>query len=117
VNSLISPASIFSRMSEKLRELLEKGRDWERRPTNIPGVFVIKLPESSLRPASLAVELNPLDEFGRPTKKRPLLIRSRAELEAFRKIINDKRLDRLMEMLDEVNPGGGEEEAGEAIEV
>lgn len=31
-------------MSAKLKEILEKGRDWERYPTNVPGVFIVRMP-------------------------------------------------------------------------
>ena len=102
-------------MSERLRELLEKGRDWERRSTVIPGVFVIKLPESRGRPASLAVEVNPLDSLGRPTKKRPLLIRSLEELKAFRELLNNEKLEKLLKMIERVNPTTSKEEGEEEV--
>jgi len=104
-------------MSERLRDLLERGGDWERRPTTIPGVFVVRMPAARGRPASLGVEVNPLDEHWRPTKRRPLLLRSMAERKAFRQILNDQRLERLMEMVEEVNPQGSEGGEGEPIEV
>ena len=31
-------------VNERLREFLTQGKDWERKPTNIPGVFLLRLP-------------------------------------------------------------------------
>jgi hypothetical protein len=89
---------------EKLMEFLKGGRGWERRATSVPGVFILKLPADGRRPASLAVELNPVDDLGRPTKRRGLVLRDGEELEAFRKLINDEKLTILMARIGEVNP-------------
>ncbi|MEM2581084.1 MAG: hypothetical protein QW077_07610, partial [Candidatus Caldarchaeum sp.] len=65
------------------------------------------------RPASLIVEINPVGEDGAPTKRRGLMLRSRSELEAFRQLLSNKKLDALMDALEKVNPkteGSGEEE-------
>jgi len=47
--------------------------------TTIPGVFPFRLPPSKGRPASLAIEINPLDTYGSITKKRGVVIRSSSE--------------------------------------
>lgn len=114
-----TPTKFEDMSSEKLREFLEKGKDWERRPTNIPGVFVLKLPADRRRAAQLAVEINPVDEFGRPTKKKGLLLRSLQEFKVFKALINEKRVEVLMELIESVNPRreGGEESGGEVIEI
>ena len=91
-------------MPEELSQFLKSGRDWERRATTVPRIFVLRLPSDGRRPASLAVELNPVDELGKPTKKRGLVLRSNGELEEFRKLINDEKLTTLMGKIDEVNP-------------
>ena len=89
---------------EKLLEFLRNGKDWERRTTTVPGIFVLRLPGDGRRPTSLAVELNPVDELGKPTKKRGLVLRGGVELEEFRKLINDEKLTILMDRIEEVNP-------------
>ena len=43
-----------------------------RLKTSVPGVFVLKMPAYKTSPARLAIELNPTDESGAPTKKRGL---------------------------------------------
>jgi len=91
---------------EKLREFLAKGADWGRMKTSIPGVFVLKLPAYKSSPSRLTVEINPVDGFGNPTKRRGLLIRTDAELEEFRKIVGDDRLSKLQRLMDSINPKG-----------
>lgn len=88
-----------------LKEFLSSGREWARKPVaSMPGVFILKIPGSSRRPATLALEINPIDEFGNPTKRRGLIIRNYEELESFRLLINERKLDDLAKMVDEVNP-------------
>jgi hypothetical protein len=38
------------------------------------GVFLFRLPASKGRPASLAIEINPVDTYGSITKKRGIVI-------------------------------------------
>ena len=91
-------------MSEKLTEFLKMGKDWSRLATTVPGVFVLKLPAYKGSPSRLAVELNPVDETGKPKKRRGLVLRSTAELEEFRELLQNEKLTKLMSMLDSVNP-------------
>ena len=87
-------------VEERLREFLKNGRDWERRATTIHGVFILKLPSDGRRPSSLAVEINPVDDSGKPTKKRGLILRSSEELKEFKDIVNNERLPELMAKID-----------------
>jgi hypothetical protein len=45
------------------RQFLNNGRNWERKVTNMPGAFRFRLPSSKGRPASLAIEINPIDAY------------------------------------------------------
>jgi len=92
---------------ERIKEFLETGSDWEKLKTSVPGVFIQKLPPYRSSPARLAVEVNPVDASGNTTKRRGLLIRYLEEYENFKEIINDEKLPKLMDMLANVNPGGG----------
>lgn len=89
---------------EKLAEFLRTGGDWEKLRTSVPGVFIQKLPPYRSSPERLAVEINPVDASGNPTKRRGLLIRSEEEYESFKEIINDEKLPKLLELLEAVNP-------------
>jgi hypothetical protein len=92
-------------MSEgKLSELLAIGKDWTKVKTSIPGVFIVKLPVFKASPARLAVEINPVDASGNPTKRRGLLIRDIDEYEEFKAILANEKMESLMDMLEEINP-------------
>ena len=89
---------------EKLSEFLETGKDWGKLKTTVPGVFVMKMPGNKSRPASLSVEINPVDAGGSPTKRRGLILRSLNEYEEFKAILENEKVENLLEMLEEVNP-------------
>jgi len=91
-------------MSEKLAEFLEKGKDWDKVKTTVPGVFVMKMPGSKTRPASLSVEINPVDAGGSPTKRRGLIVRGVEEYLEFKEILLNEKVEGLLEMLEDVNP-------------
>jgi len=94
----------FFMSEEKLEEFLKTGKDWEKVKTSVPGVFVIKLPGSKNKEPSLCVEINPVDASGSPTKRRGLIIRSVDELLEFKDLINNEKVETLLDMLEDVNP-------------
>jgi hypothetical protein len=89
---------------EKLSSFLKTGSDWSRIKTSVPGIFILKMPAYKGIPARLAVELNPPDHVGSPTKKRGLVLRTKAELEEFRLLFQFEKLTPLLESVDKVNP-------------
>ena len=91
-------------MSEKLAEFLKNGADWGKVKTSIPSVFIQKLPAYRNQPARLAVEINPVDATGNPTKRKGLTIRDVSEYEEFKEILNNEKMESLFEMLAEANP-------------
>ena len=91
-------------MEAKLADFLKSGKDWERKPTSVPGVFVLRMPAFRGSPVRLAVELNPVDEAGRPTRKRGALLRSSAELAEYKKLLEDERLASLLKNIDSLSP-------------
>jgi len=98
-------------LESKLADFLKSGRDWERKPTTVPGVFVLKMPPFRGTPARLAVELNPVDDLGRPTKKRGVLLRSSEELAEYKKLLEDGRLASLLKNVDALSPRAVKKEA------
>ncbi|MFH2112808.1 MAG: hypothetical protein ABIJ47_16290 [Candidatus Bathyarchaeota archaeon] len=100
---------------EKLAEFLEKGKDWDKVKTTVPGVFVMKMPGSKTRPASLSVEVNPVDAGGSPTKRRGLIIRGVEEYLEFKEILLNEKLESLLEMLEDVNPETGKSKASKDV--
>ncbi len=89
---------------EKLANFLRTAKDWARLVTSIPGVFVLKLPQYKRSPTRLTVEINPVDASGRPMKRRGLVMRSMAELEAYKDAFQYEKLAKLLTMLDAINP-------------
>jgi hypothetical protein len=73
---LVDYASGVVSLESRLADFLKSDKDWERKPTTVPGVFVLRMPPFKGIPARLAVELNPVDEAGRPTKKRGEALRA-----------------------------------------
>mgnify|MGYP000023417926 CR=1 FL=1 len=99
------------KLVQSLRKFLENGRDWERRPTSIPGIFIMKLPGYRKTPSKLAAEINPVDAYGNPTKKRGVLIRDIMELESYQKLFTTPKLSMLVEAIEKINPSGRERKA------
>jgi len=91
-------------LESRLADFLKSGKDWERKPTTVPGVFVLKMPPFKGVPGRLAVELNPVDAAGNPTKKRGVLLRSSDELAEYRKLLEDERLGSLLKNIDGLSP-------------
>jgi hypothetical protein len=58
---------------QRLTQFLKKGKDWERKSTSIPGIFLLRL--SGLRstvPPSLAIEVNLLIHLALLLRKEEL---------------------------------------------
>lgn len=89
---------------DRLSSFLKTGPDWGKLKTSVPGIFVLKMPAYKSSPARLAVELNPVDASGSPTKKRGVVLRSREELEEYRAIFQVEKLTPLLEQMEKVNP-------------
>ena len=83
---------------------MREAKDWERKATNVPGVFLLKLPSFKGRDASLAIEVNPIGASGAATKKRGVVVRSANELQEINKLLSHPKLVELANRIDEVNP-------------
>ena len=95
---------LFMELTETLKAFIEEGGDWERKATTLAGVSIIRLPATKNRPASLAIDINPLGENGLPMKKKGIMIMNAAELVAFRAVFNSDKMDSLLRALEEVLP-------------
>ena len=89
---------------KRLTEFLEHGKDWERKQTNIPGVFLIRLPQFRSRPACVGVELDVLNRGGGSSRRRGIIIRTTAELQQLMDVINNQKLLELTSSIEKVNP-------------
>lgn len=89
---------------KRLTEFLEHGKDWERKQTNIPGVFLIRLPQFRSRPACIGVELDVLNRGGGGNRRRGIILRTTDELQHLLDIVNNKKLSELTSSIEKVNP-------------
>jgi hypothetical protein len=88
----------------RLTEFLENGKDWERKQTNIPGVFLIRLPQFRSRPACIGVELDVLNRGGGGNRRRGIILRTNEELHQLLDIVTNKKLIELTSSIEKVNP-------------
>jgi len=91
-------------LTEQLKTFIEEGQDWERKATNVKGVSIIRLPKTKNRSASLAIDINPINEHGLPMKKKGVMLMNSGELAAFRATFNNEKVDNLIKALEEVLP-------------
>lgn len=91
-------------LTETLRTFIEEGADWERKHTSVKGVSIIRLPATKNRPASLAIDINPLGPNGLPMKKKGIMIMNAAEIATFRDAFNNEKVDSLIAALEDVLP-------------
>ena len=91
-------------VKETLEHFLEEGKDWERKATSIRGVSILRMPRTTNRPPTLAMEINPVDERGTPMKRKGIMIRSRKELEALREVLGNPKVADLMGAIGSVIP-------------
>ena len=60
----------MSTADERLKQFLNEARDWEKKVTNIPGIFLLKLPTFKGTSPSLAIEVNPVNPAGSVYKEK-----------------------------------------------
>ncbi|MDI6718969.1 MAG: hypothetical protein QMD46_05100 [Methanomicrobiales archaeon] len=65
---------------------------------------ILRLPPTKSRSASLAVEINPTGEDGRPMKRKGVLILNRREYLGFQALFNDGRVEALISRVESVAP-------------
>jgi len=85
----------MSDLGKKLSEWVasETTKDWEKwKISDHPGLYVVKMPAKKETPAHGALEINPADQFGNPTKRRGIYIRSVAEMEQVAAVFGVKAL-------------------------
>lgn len=92
------------------KKTLENVKPWQRVPTSLDGVFLIKAPTRGDQD-SIMVEINPLDEFGRPIKRRGFL-QHKIQLERFLEVMQESRLMDFLDTLDSMAGSSKNENVG-----
>jgi|ERR1044072_5355347 hypothetical protein len=100
-------------VNEKLAQFLREGQNWEKKPTNIQGVFLLKLPTSKQSPSSIAIEINPTNTTSGSaiTRKKGIIIRAGLELEQFNQLLSNPKVIELAKKVEAVNPKSKEDTA------
>ena len=91
----------MSTADERLRQFLNEGQGWEKKVTNIAGVFLVKLPTFRGTSPSLAIEVNPVTPAGSVTKRRGVIIRSSSELEQISRLLSNPKVAQLAKSIDD----------------
>lgn len=100
-----------NQLESKIKETLENVKPWQRVPTSLEGVFLIKAPTRGDQ-ESIMVEINPLDEFGRPIKRRGIFIQHKIHLEKFLEVMQKPKLMEFLDTLDVMAGNEGKEKVG-----
>jgi len=82
--------------------------DWAKRKIDgFPGLYLVKMPakKKSDVPAMAALEINPADQFGNPTKRRGIYIRATAEMQAVADLFGAKIPEQIVKLCDALFDG------------
>ena len=103
-----------SEINDKLAQFLREGQNWEKKLTNVQGVFLLKLPASKHSPSSIAIEINRTDTTTAGssfTRKKGIIIRSGSELEQFDQLLSNPKVVELAKKIEAVNSKNKEDAA------
>jgi len=92
-----------------LESHLNVGDDWSALATDIPGIFVVKQPTTKSRPAKLCLAINPVDDMGNTTKRRPIYISNTEAFLGLVKMLEDDKenivgLGKIIDSMNGVKP-------------
>lgn len=87
-------------ISAQLEEHLRNGDDWEKMETPIPGVYVVKIPESKTLKTRLNLELNPLKNDGKTIKKKGLFVNSKEMFVKFSELFLDEQVFQIIQAIN-----------------
>jgi hypothetical protein len=100
---------------DKLAQFLREGQNWEKKPTNVQEVFLLKLPTSKQSPSSIAIEINPTHSTSSSatatTRKKGIIIRDGSELEQFHQLLSNPKVIELAKKIETINPKSKEDAA------
>jgi hypothetical protein len=92
-------------IDSKLKEFLANGKDWERKQTNIPSVFLLRLPSFRSRPECIAIEIDAINGgAGGSNRRRGIIIRSQEEILELSRIVENPKLNSLASAVEKINP-------------
>ena len=88
-------------VNDELAQFLREGQSWEKKPTNVEGVFLLRLPTFKNTPPSIAIEVNPASGSTPTTKKkRGIIIRADLEIEQFSQLLSSPKVLELAKKIE-----------------
>ncbi len=102
-------------LENKIKEALKDVKPWQRVPTSVNGVYLVKTPADASK-ETIMVEINPLNERGSPMKRRGLFLKDSSEFGGFKGIFQNESVMELLSSIEEID---GREKKAEikAIEI
>jgi hypothetical protein len=100
-------------LENRIREALKNVKPWQRVPTTVNGVYLIKTPSDVIK-EMIMVEINPLNERGTPMKRRGLFLKDTIEFGGFKDIFENDRVMYLLGIIEELD---GKEKYKEVKEI
>lgn len=88
-------------LKSNIRKAVSGAKMWQRIPTSIAGVFLIKAPKGN--DYTVMVEINPLDDEGRPIKRRGIFLMYQDHLDKFLETMSDPKVGELLDAIQDCN--------------
>lgn len=89
-------------LENKIKEALKDVRPWQRVPTSVNGVYLVKTPADNSK-ETIMVEINPLNERGSPMKRRGLFLKDTTEFDGFKGIFENESVMDLLDAIEEID--------------
>ncbi len=86
-------------LTERLKESAKTMKEWEEMPTSIAGLFIVKMPGDE---TSLGLKILPVDEEGKPMKRKGVFITSLEQWEALESIFTNEKGKELVSCVDSI---------------
>ncbi len=102
-------------MENKIKEAIKDVKAWQRIPTSVNGVYLVKAPGNADND-TIMVEINPLNDRGTSMKRKGLFLKSSLEFEGFGEIFKNENVMELLSTLENINGGDNKKEI-KAIEI
>ena len=89
-------------MEVRIKKALNGVKAWQRIPTSLNGVFLVKTPAKGGE-ENIMVEINPKDERGNLMKRRGLFLKNTLELEKFNDSLENHKLKAVLVALENIS--------------
>ncbi|WP_414469062.1 hypothetical protein [Methanobacterium sp. ACI-7] len=89
-------------LETKIRDALKDVKPWQRVPTSVNGVYLVKTPADASR-ETIMVEINPLNERGAPMKRRGLFLKDTLEFGGFKDIFLNESVMHLLNAVEDID--------------